>query len=378
MADTKKRTHSKKKVTSAGKPGVQKRKSTLRRKKTVKYKPGSTVYFLYVCIILLVGLILIMLGKILFYNNNEFSAGSEISATEADSNSAVLKDVDKIPDSAPKEQDPADNQEGDYDEQVSEKINNYNGGYIADEPLERENFALPDGSIPRIAVIIDDCGGNLALFKRLTGLKMKTTPAIIPHLQYSLESYDISVEKGIAPILHQPMQPVDSHRPSAMNPGKGAVYINMSKEEIYGILDKNINSMGYFIGANNHMGSLATADRDTMKHVLTYFMERGMFFIDSRTTHLTVVPEIAKQIGLPYLERDVFLDNSKEKSEIRKSILLLIRKAHENGYAIGIGHLHKNTIDVLAEFSAEMHKYNVEFVYITDILSLCYGHSDTT
>ena len=36
---------------------------------------------------------------------------------------------------------------------------------------------------------------------------------------------------------------------------------------------------------------------------------RGLMFVDSRTTPDTVAPMLAAHFGLPFAERDVFLDN---------------------------------------------------------------------
>ena len=63
--------------------------------------------------------------------------------------------------------------------------------------------------------------------------------------------------------------------------------------------------------------------------------------------------------------RDVFLDNSLNKSEIRTQLQLAVSKAKKNGYAIAIGHPHKNTLEVLRD-SKELVR-DVEMVYLNEL-----------
>ncbi len=350
------------------KPSIKRPYSKKRKKPP---KQNLALYILSAAVVVLAVMVMILLGRIFIGHEKEFNAET------AENTKPANQQIEKEPSLAPES--PLENKGKIVP--ADEKTEHPDSMYKDDDPaLERrinEKHTRPSGASPKVAIVIDDCGGNLVLLERLINLQIKTTPAILPHLQHSSRTYDILAEHGISPMLHQPMEPSPNGYSNGKSPGRGAIYANMKKDEIFRTIDENINSMGNFSGANNHMGSLVTADIETMLHVLTYFRERGMFFLDSRTTHLTVVPEIASQIGLPYLERDIFLDNEKKKSAIRKNILLLIQKAHEKGYAVGIGHLHKTTLDALDEFSREVHEWDVEFVYITDILLIAFELEDT-
>lgn len=50
---------------------------------------------------------------------------------------------------------------------------------------------------------------------------------------------------------------------------------------------------------------------------------------------------------MPYAKRDVFLDNDIEAEAIRAQLAELEERAQTQGYAIGIGHPHDTTLDVL-------------------------------
>ena len=67
-------------------------------------------------------------------------------------------------------------------------------------------------------------------------------------------------------------------------------------------------------GLNNHQGSLATADRRVVRAVLSVVRERGLFFLDSRTSAASVAAEEARALGLATIPRDVFLDDARAEA----------------------------------------------------------------
>ena len=110
------------------------------------------------------------------------------------------------------------------------------------------------------------------------------------------------------------------------------------------------------VGVNNHQGSRATADRRVMDTILGVVRERGLLFLDSRTTAETLAAAEAKRFGVPVLSRDVFLDDraTEEKAEGGTAEALGVAWARAKGIAIRrgtcvvIGHPHPSTLDFLA------------------------------
>ena len=88
-----------------------------------------------------------------------------------------------------------------------------------------------------------------------------------------------------------------------------------------------------------------------MRVVLSAVKERGLFFLDSKTTPNSAVKRIAKEIGLNMAERQVFLDNEQDVSYIKRQINDLIKKAKKNNSAIAIGHPHPATFAAIKEMS---------------------------
>ena len=92
--------------------------------------------------------------------------------------------------------------------------------------------------------------------------------------------------------------------------------------------------------------------------------------MDSMTTSQSVGRQIGSMIGLPVLKRDVFLDNDDRPEAIREQVRMLASIARQRGYAIGIGHYHVHTIQVLNEEIPRLEAGGFDMVSLRDILRL--------
>ncbi len=198
----------------------------------------------------------------------------------------------------------------------------------------------------RIAIIIDDLGYNLDSARRILNIPFEITISILPYQIYSQDVSAMAVRKGREVILHMPMEPAGY---PAVDPGQGALLLSMNSKEIKNTLNQALDSLPHAVGINNHMGSAFTSDPDHMRPVIRVLRSRGLFFVDSRTTKDTSGFILAQEMGVPSAERNVFLDNIREKRAIRHKIIELCNRADEDGEAIGIGHPYPETIAVLEQ-----------------------------
>jgi len=125
---------------------------------------------------------------------------------------------------------------------------------------------------------------------------------------------------------------------NAQNPGPGAIYSGMQKEEIRAILSRNIAEVGPVKGINNHQGSKITMDTEMMETILSFCNEHGLYFLDSRTTAETTAPFTAQKLGIKIAQRDVFIDNEQNRDSMLGYITGGFDKAQKNGSAVMIGH----------------------------------------
>jgi polysaccharide deacetylase 2 family uncharacterized protein YibQ len=122
------------------------------------------------------------------------------------------------------------------------------------------------------------------------------------------------------------------------NPGPGAIFAGMSKEEVRAVVKGNLEELGPVAGMNNHQGSKITLDPEIMETILAICREQGIYFLDSRTTADTVVPVVAQGMGIIIGERDVFLDNIQERASMIRYVEDGLRRADQRGAAVMIGH----------------------------------------
>ena len=117
------------------------------------------------------------------------------------------------------------------------------------------------------------------------------------------------------------------------------------------------------------MGSKMTAESGQMYQIFSILKKRDLYFVDSRTSAQTLCKPSARLFQIPFAQRDVFLDHRQDARFIRRQIKELIRIARRNGYAVGIGHPHTTTYEVLREMLPELKKV-VQLVPASEIVHL--------
>jgi hypothetical protein len=144
-------------------------------------------------------------------------------------------------------------------------------------------------------------------------------------------------------------------------------------ERVGEVLSENIDSLQGIKGFNNHMGSLITEDEAKMAEIMRIVRERGLYFTDSVTTAKSVAEKAARAAGVPYIKRDVFLDSTQDKSQIKANLRKAADIAKKNGYALAIGHVGAEGGKVTAEAIGEMYKQleaeGIEFVTTDELVA---------
>ena len=192
------------------------------------------------------------------------------------------------------------------------------------------------------------------------------TFAILPGESQATDVALLAARSGYEIMIHIPMEP---HSYPATNPGADALLLGQSKDEISRRVRSFFGKVPYATGANNHMGSRFTEFEAGMTVVLEIMHEKGMFFIDSRTTGQSVVRKIAEKEGVPSAVRDVFLDNVAEVEAIRAQIRKLVALAEKRGRAIGICHPYPETVEALRREAKHLRKGPVEVVFASKMVS---------
>ena len=217
---------------------------------------------------------------------------------------------------------------------------------------------LPDPALRgRLHLILDDAGNAADELPPFLELPIPFAVAVLPQLPYSTDAASRTIAAGKEVILHQPMEAV-----GGADPGPGWIGPGHRPEQIVATLTANLLSVPGAIGANNHMGSLASADEPTMRLVLDFFHANGMFYLDSRTISRTVARRVARDVGIPFAERNVFLDNVRERDAILTAISSAIELSNRGEDVFMIGHVTVPLLaDVLREAVAVLLRHDYEF-----------------
>jgi uncharacterized protein len=233
------------------------------------------------------------------------------------------------------------------------------------KPIPKPVPAIPK-ELPKIAIIIDDIGYDKEIVEKFLGLNAVFTFSILPYSPFQKSIARSVHSKGLDVMLHLPMEPNEY---PVINPGPGALLTSMSPDQLLNQLDKDLDSVPFIKGVNNHMGSKMTTVSTQLYQILSVLKKRNLFFIDSRTTTETLCKPSAQLLQVPFAQKDVFLDHIQERDFIRKQIRLLIHIAKRHGEAIGIAHPYDATYDVLRELLPEL-KTKAILVRASDVVRI--------
>jgi len=225
--------------------------------------------------------------------------------------------------------------------------------------------ALEPGK-PMIALVFDDLGIDQARSRRALELPGPMTMAFLTY-GYHLRELVASARAGGHEILvHVPMAPIDL----GVDPGPNALQRELGAAEILRRLDWGLSQFDGYVGINNHMGSRFTADAEGMALVMAELKHRGLIFIDSITNKDSKGHGQAARMQVPYAVRDIFLDHSVDRDDIRRQLRRVEETALRQGYAIAIGHPHDETLDVIRTWLETAEERGFQLVPVSAIVRL--------
>ncbi len=217
---------------------------------------------------------------------------------------------------------------------------------------------------PEIAIVIDDLGLNRHNTAAVNTLKAPLTLAFLPYAGALEQQAEAARAAGHELMLHVPMEPVGTDWP-----GPDALLGSLSPSDLLSRFRTQLRSFRGFVGVNNHMGSLLTADRSKMDELMTELKARGLLFVNSRTTSKSVAATEAQRLGVPHTERDVFLDNEADLNAIRRQLAATERIARRRGVAVAIGHPHDLTIEALRSWLPTLEERGFALVPISTVVA---------
>jgi polysaccharide deacetylase 2 family uncharacterized protein YibQ len=217
---------------------------------------------------------------------------------------------------------------------------------------------------PKAAIIMDDMGNSLESIRALCALGRPITAAVLPFAAETRPTIDAAAACGLEVMLHLPLESLGKPRRTP----EGTISAGMTPEEVRRGVQACLDQVPGCVGVNNHAGSKVTEDGATMPVILEVIREKGLYFIDSRTTSASVAYEAARRLGIRAAGRDVFLDGTLDETAIKARIEELFRIARDRGRAVGICHPKPETLAALRKYIALAGSYGVTLVFASEIV----------
>lgn len=216
---------------------------------------------------------------------------------------------------------------------------------------------------PQVALIIDDVGLLQEPVKQFLKLNAPLTFSVLPGGKYSRSQAEEAMQRGFEILLHLPLEPLDPK----IDPGPGAIYSYFTPEEILQRLRRNLEAVPGVVGVSNHMGSKGTQDPKLMELIMKELKSEGLFFVDSKTIHTSIVSVVAVAKGVPVATRDLFIDHNGVK-DIENQLKKLQEMAVRKGSAVGIAHARPGVAEAIGKFLPCFAAAGVEIVPVSKVV----------
>ena len=225
---------------------------------------------------------------------------------------------------------------------------------------------------PRIAIIIDDLGYQLAAGRRAVNLPGPVACAVLPGTPRAALLAEAAFARGKDVLLHLPLQSMGQSGAE-----REGIVLDMSRGEFARAFAESIASVPHVVGVSNHQGSLLTQHPGHMSWLMEEIeAQENLFFVDSYTTHRSVALAIARESGVPAVRRDVFLDPDRSPQTLVREFDRLKKLSRSRGMAVGIAHPYPSTLEFLERELPELASEGYELVGIGEYIALAEAFRD--
>ena len=201
-----------------------------------------------------------------------------------------------------------------------------------------------------IAIVIDDVGYHKNRGLRAVNLPVPITIAVLPFAPHTEALAQATQRAGKDLIIHQPMEAVPA---AHVRFERDTLTADMTPDQFDNTIERAISAVPKSLGFSNHTGSFLTTQREPMRRFMKHLSEHGLVFLDSRTTAGTIALQVADEMGVTALRRDVFLDHERSPAAIRAAFAQAVRIAKHKGHAILVGHPYPITLSFLEKTLAD-------------------------
>ncbi len=196
---------------------------------------------------------------------------------------------------------------------------------------------------PRIAIVITGLGlsgaATEAAIQRLPGA---VTLGFAPYAKKLDQWIKLARAAGHEVLLDLPMEPVNF---PANDPGPHTLLTSLTAEQNKARLHWLLGRVTGYVGVVNQMGSRFTTSETHVRPVLKELEQRGLLFVDSRSSLRSIAARMASDVGLPRAINNRFIDAEASRASIDARLKQVEGIAKSSGFAVALGSPFPVTID---------------------------------
>ena len=219
---------------------------------------------------------------------------------------------------------------------------------------------------PRIALIISNLGLSDTYTKATLELLPEDITLSFSHVAPRLKSWVREArQKGHEILLDIPMEPIGFPK---NDPGRATLLTSSNEVENLNRLEHIMKQAGGYVGLLGTLGTKFMLHSETFLPVLRSIKQRGLIYVDSRSTSRSLGPELASSIQLPKAFNNVFLDKEPSQEKIKNKLDELERIALKRRFAVGIAQPLPITIEILSQWTKGLKTKQISLAPITAIV----------
>ena len=220
---------------------------------------------------------------------------------------------------------------------------------------------------PRIAILISGLGpSGAATEAAIQGLPGAVSLAFWPYADRIDNWIRLARAAGHEVLLNLPMEPENY---PAFDPGPKTLLTSLSPQQNLERLEWALSRVTGYVGVVDSQGSRFTASRRDIEPVLDALNRRGLIFVDSRSTPLSLAPEVAYTMGLPWTSNARFIDDAQvSRAAIDARLRELEGLARLNKQVLGIGSPYPVTLERISAWAATLQEKGIALAPVTAVL----------
>ena len=220
----------------------------------------------------------------------------------------------------------------------------------------------PAGDWPRMAIIVSGLGLSDAATAGAIKLPRQVTLSFTPYGADLEAEVAAARAAGHEVLLDLPMEPISY---PADDPGPHTLLTSLNPSDNIARLDWLLGRFQGYVGVINHMGSRFTASPEPLRPILRALKDRGLMFVDSRSTSKSVAAGLAGQMRLPRAINDRFLDHEPTRGAIDQSFAAAEGEARARGVAVVVARPFPVTLERMAAWLPMLESRGIEIVPVT-------------